>query len=463
MPAITFNGLNSGLDTDEIVNALVDARRAQTITPLETRGAEIELKKTTTEAISALVSSLQSSTSVFRAGNIVGKAASSSSESVLTTATPTSSAANGCYSVYVDQLAQEDRNYFQGVADTDTTTFGTGTLTIESSGVSKEVVIDGTNNTLGGIRDAINATAGIEVTASIVNDGDASNPYRLVLVSNQTGSSANITQDLGTVLTLTDDAVLNADASNIAQNAQARVNGLTVTSSTNTFSGAIPGVDFTASSVETVNPVRVEITDTFETFESQIDAFISSFNTLMDSFAQQFTYNEATNSLGVLGSDHTMKSIQNQVRSITLGIYNDMGLNDYQSLSSIGVSFDENGHLSKDSSKLQAALTDNPEEVTTLFQGDGVRDGIADSLYSYLDSLTNTADGKITKKIENYDDSMEDISELITTRTDRLASYQENLYSRFLYMEQTLTELQSQEDLLTKFAEQLTALNKSKG
>lgn len=461
MPVITFSGLSSGLDTDTIVQSLVDARSAQLITPLSNRVSDVTSKQTALATFQAYMSNLKSAAGTLRTSEVTGRSAASADTSILSVSATDETAPTGSYDVTVTALATTDKVYFAGEADTDTTTFGTGTITITSDGTSKSVVIDTSNNTLQGIVDAINETSGIPVTASIVNDGTGT-PYRLVLTSNATGDDANITQDLDTVLTgLAVDAALTA--SNDSQDATIIVNSLTITQSTNTFTSAVPGVTFTIQDDTAAPTTQITVSDDFSATTTALSNFISYYNSLVDAYQDQFTYSDATESLGVLGADYALQSTQSNITSIALGQYTALGLSTYKSLSSIGVSVDSNGKLSLDTSKLNTALTDSASEVKTLFQGPASSsnddDGLMERLYNYLDGQVNSVDGTLVQKSQIYTDTINDLNDLISERQDRIDDYEANLKARFAKLEEVMANLKSMETTLTNFSDQLKAMN----
>lgn len=460
--AINFGGLSSGLDTNAIVEALVQVKEDQWIAPLDSRITDINSKKTATTSIKSNLASLQAyANSIKNLTTFEGGSSSSSSSKLSITATSTT-ATPGTYTVLLNQLAQNDRNYFTGVANTDTATFGTGTVTITSSGVTKTVDITSSNNTLEGIRDAINETSGIEVVATIVNDGSDTVPYRLVLISNETGSDANITQNLSSILTLVDDGALNINATNIAQDATATINGMSVTSESNTFTDAIPGVTFTANEIETADNITVTVSKTYSSATSAISSFVNAYNTVMSSLMSQFEFNQTTQSVGVLGADATMHSVQVRLGNLMLRKYSELGATtSYDSLAKIGITLNSSGNLSINSTTLSAALADNVQGVQDLFQGTEQFDGLADKIYSYLDSLTNSTDGILTRKESGYTNEVTRLNDMITERQDRLENYEARLQAKFLYMEQMVAQFKTQEQTLTRFSDQISGLGKS--
>lgn len=460
--AISFGGLSSGLDTSSIVDALVKVKNQQWINPIKSRVSDVNSKNTALASIKAKLSSLQTYANSIKSLTTFEGGSTTSSSTKLSISSTSSTATPGTYTVLINQLAQNDRNYFAGEADTGVTTFGTGTITITSNSVTKTVAIDTSNNTLGGIRDAINATAGIEVVATIVNDGDSSNPYRLVLISKNTGSAANITQNIASVLTgLADDAVLNADATNTAQNATTTINGLSVSSSTNTFTDAIPGVTFLANEKEITNNITVTVSKNYSSATSAINNFVGAYNSVMTALMSQFEYNETTKSVGVLGADATMHSVQIRLGNHMLRKYGELGATTtYQSLAEIGITLNSSGTLTVDSTKLSAAFAANATDVQDLFQGTTEFGGLADKVYDYLNTLTNSTTGILTRKEDGYDDEVKRLNKIIDEREDRLDAYKANLKAKFRYMEEVVGQLKAMESTISKFSDQISNIGK---
>src|SRR5206468_3274546 len=162
-----------------------------------------------------------------------------SSKSDVLTATAATGATAGDYVVSVESLARAHQEMTQSFADIDSTTVGSGTLTLTAGGKTTTVTVDSSNNTLRGLRDAINAANGT-VRASIIQDGDAS--FRLMISSKETGTANAITLNStlsgGTTPTFTD---LQA-----AQDAKVKLgdgpNAITVVRGTNAVQDLIPGV-----------------------------------------------------------------------------------------------------------------------------------------------------------------------------------------------------------------------------
>lgn len=183
-------GVGSGIDIGSIVKALVDSERAPKTLQLD------RLEKATTSRFSALgtlkgsLSSLQTAIQGLNKTSIFETRTASSSNSSVLGVTATSEAAAGKYSIQVQQLASNSKVALKSIPSTGTPTFNSGKLEITSGSSSIEVDITASNNTLAGVRDAIN-TAGQSkgISATVVTDSSGS---RLVLNSTQTGTGSDI-------------------------------------------------------------------------------------------------------------------------------------------------------------------------------------------------------------------------------------------------------------------------------
>ena len=194
---LSIDGLMSGLDTGALIDAIMAVER-RSVTLLEARQARVNVQLEAFRALNTKLLAFQtaaqalSGSSAFRA-----RAVSVSDESILT-ATAASGAATGTCAVTVQALARAHQIASQGYADTDTATLGTGTLQIQiGDGETTTIDVTSANNTLAGLRDAINA-ADAGVTATIINDGSDAFSYRLVLTADATGldNAISITADL---------------------------------------------------------------------------------------------------------------------------------------------------------------------------------------------------------------------------------------------------------------------------
>src|SRR5690606_35255813 len=216
--------------------------------------------------------------------------------------------------------------------------------------------INSSNNSLQGIRDAINA-ANIGVTATLVSDGSA-NPDKLVLTSTKTGetSSMKITVDgdaaLQNLLEYDPTGTQNLVQHNAAQNTQLTVNGMAIISATITFSEASQGV--TIDALKTGQSSLTIAKDT-SAVEKGVNDFVKAYNELNTALGTLTGYNAETKTGGALLGDATARTIHEQVRKMLTGSLEGLS-NTTMSLSKIGVAFQKDGSLAGDSAKLTKAI-----------------------------------------------------------------------------------------------------------
>ena len=256
------------------------------------------------------------------------------------------------------------------------------------------VTLDAANQSLAGIRDAINK-ANIGVSASIVSDGSDS-PYHLVLTSTKTGETSSMkitvsdanggTADAGLSNLLTyDPAGTQAlTQTSAAQSTKLTVNGIAVTSASNSVTGAIQGVTLALGGVGSTSVVISKNTSAVNT---GVTAFVKAYNDLNTTIKGLTAYNAETKSGGALLGDSGTLSIQTRLRQ-QLGKAVEGLDGKLTTLSQVGISFQKDGSLALDSTKLQKAITENFADIAGLFSSIGTA---SDSLVSV------TATGGATK------------------------------------------------------------------
>jgi len=400
-PVLSSPGLGSGLDVNSIVDKLMSVEQ-QPLTDLDNKETQNNTRISAFGTLKAVLSALQSSiSSLTTASGFQSLAATASDASVLS-ASVASGASPGSYSIEVSKLAQAQKLVSAGFASA-SDLVGSGSLTFDfgttSAGVftssgsgSHTITIAPGNNTLTGIRDAVNA-ANIGVTATIVNDGSASG-NRLVFTSNATGaanslkitasdSDGNNTDTTGLSQLAYDPAAAAGAGANLtekvaAQNAALTVDGIAISSASNAVSGAIQGVTLTLAKTNVGTPIQLNVASSPDGITTAVTTFVQAYNNLDTTFDNLTKYDATKNQASTLTGDGTVRIIQSQLRSLLGG---SIGTGTYTTLSQIGLTFQSDGTLALDSSKLQSALTTNPDSVTRLFAAMG----------SSTDSLTSVS------------------------------------------------------------------------
>ncbi|RDH84700.1 MAG: flagellar hook protein [endosymbiont of Galathealinum brachiosum] len=428
MATISAAGIGSGLDVSSILEQIVEAERAPTENRLNLKEATLQAELSAFGTIKGAVSSFQSSFGKLTSAALFNSSKVSVSDQDVLSASTSSIAKAGNFSVEVKSLAQShtlasiafdsldevigngDLTFSFGTTVYDPgTDFATGddtytSFTNNTERSSETVEIDSSNNTVSGVRDAINA-ADIGVTASIVDDGSG---FRLLITSDQQGldNSIGITVEEGgaagdnidttglSVLAFNGTAT-NVEQTQAASDAELTINGLTVFRETNTVTGAIPGITLNLKSADIGNPVQVSISDNNSNeAEKNISNFVSSFNEMAEVFNSLTAYGGEGGQNGVLLGDTTTRNLMQQIRRDLGGFVDNAG--SFNSLSSIGITTNRDGTLALDSNKLNDALSEDFDSVAQLFYANG---NSSDSEVIVTNSSLSTQEGRYAVSI----------------------------------------------------------------
>lgn len=459
--SISFGGLISGLDTKKIVDQLVNLRKTRMVDPVQKKIDGIADRKERFTTLSQSFLTLR--TAAFTLSNPDNAAwdtktsSSSNTSTALIASTDSSEAIAGTYDITaVTALARPDRVLFAGVDDKDTTLLGSGTINIKyGSNAAVTVNVSSGFSTLENIKDSINA-ADLGVTAAIINDGSAT-PYRLVLTGDDTGanntvksSATNYPALTGTLATaLTVDTVTSDLAANQAADAAFTLNGLSITSSSNTVTESVPGVTFTlvATSASTTT---VTVKQDTTTLVSNITKFIDEYNKLRKALKTEIEP-DANGVLGPLASDPLLTSTSVNLSSSFSTIFNSLPGSDYTSLAQIGITTNSESNPTIDTGILTTALEDSIDDVRALFQGSTLQDGIAEQMYDSMTTIMQ-ADGTLDRLNSGWTSSTTQLKTLLKERQTLVDNYKLRLQAKFNHMEQQISALKAREGRIDALA-----------
>jgi len=380
-------GINSNLDTQDIINKMVSLE-ARSMDLVEAK-KQIEQQKLA--SFQELKNRLQTFKSVVTTLNtesrfIVNKSVFSnnsfSDSNKVVDITTTSSASSGTYSLIVNNLATESKLITGGYAET-TTSISSGAVTIViGSSASSTITIDSTNNTLDGVRLAIN-NLGLDVKASFLNDGDATNPYRLLISGTQTGSSGTVT--MSTNIT-SGSVTMGFDTTQTAQDASLSLDGVSITKSSNTVTDVITGA---ALKLQSAGSGTISLSTDTEAITTKVSDFVDEYNDLSLFLGEQLALDSETEQTGVLFGNFAVQNLQQILRSsISSEITGISG--DYAYLSQIGITTQSDGTLILDTDELSDALVDDIENVSQLFSSNG---SVTNSSVAYVGFTSDTEPG----------------------------------------------------------------------
>ena len=388
MSTISLPGLQTGIDTQAIVQQLVAASSGR-LTTLQARQAEWQDKQDAFGTLQTRLASLRTALEDIRTTADLRAYSATSSDADRLTLDTGPGAGEGAHEVIIDGLAAAEREVHDGLADLDTLV-GEGTLAYTYNGTTRSVQTTA-ETTLQDLRDLINNDAGNPgVTASILEyDAGGDQVYHLVIGGNDTGADYTVSiEDAETTLDGTGGTVDFRTATftetRSAQDARVRVDGYPdgawITRSTNTITDILPGVTLNLHApTETGETVRVSINRDTEGLKEKVNAFVQAYNGVTDYVQEQTAYDEATGTAGILMGEYTTTTIRQQTRLPIIeaapGFLD--GSDAYTLAGEVGLSVDRYGTLALEEEAFEEALADDYLGVLTLLGAD--RTGASDS------------------------------------------------------------------------------------
>lgn len=442
-------GLGTGLDVNAIITALVNAQEAGPQAQITNQTNLDNNKIAGLTALQTTLSGVQSALNELTSASTYATYTTAFSNSSLGTASTLPDASPGTYSLNVTQLAAAQKSV--SAAQASTATVGTGTLNISVGGKTMNVAV-GATDTLSSIASNINnGTGNPGVTATIVA---GVNGNQLVLTSTSTGSANAFSVSAGSgsssgVSTLA--SALNTP-STAAANAQLTIDGISVSSPTNSVSGALTGVTLNLS---TTGSSQLTVAQSTTPITTAVNDFVSAYNTYASTVSQLQSYNSTTKVAGVLLGDATLSAVQSQISSV-LG--SKVSSSSVGSLANLGITRNADGTLALNSTTLANTLASNPSSVQQLFTG---ASGIATQLSTLVTGF-NSSSGALQSRINNLNKDLTDLTSQQTALNARMAVYQSQLVQQYTGLSSLMSSLNNTSSYLTQAMNALTGTS-SKG
>jgi flagellar hook-associated protein 2 len=242
---------------------------------------------------------------------------------------------------------------------------GSGSGSVEINSVS--IGVNFATDSLETLRDNINASAA-GVTASIRTvEKDGKTTYKLDIAGSGSTPTWNDPNQL-----LQSVGVLQRSVGNelvAAQDAEYKLDGIALTSSSNTITGAIPGATLTLLKANALTPETsvLNLTRDNDAIKKKVTDFMNTYNQFVDFVRSNSQFDKETFSSGPLFGDPSVQQIEAQIAQSIFD--NVSGLSGtYRNLASIGFGIDENGKLTLDESALTTAMNTDLTNVSNLFR-----------------------------------------------------------------------------------------------
>ena len=442
MSTVSFGGLVSGLDTDTIVSQLI-ALEHRPIDLLDEQQTNDENLLSVFQELNSKFLSLKTQAETLNEAEIFQAVTVTSSDDTILIGTGGSSLNTGVYTIEVTQLAQTHELSSDPFTDGTSSLKRSGDLVINGKTITLEAT-DSFNN----IRDKINSTADVGVSASVLQVSGTD--YRLILTSEETGSLGGITIDDTTVAQrlgfIDDDGAIKNELES-AQDATIKIgqaNPITITRSSNTIDDVIEGVTLNLKQAEPGTRVNLTVSSDTDSVKQSIQDFVDTYNEVLSYLKEQMSYDEENDVRGALMGDFTARTVKSTLQKVIVSEVGGLS-GSLTALSRIGItSSASGGTLSIDDTRLTSALTNNLTDVKDLFIG------LTDNLTNTLESFTDPYDGLIAHRIEGTQNTIDDLQDRMDTMETRVSKREEQIRAQFQAMEIALSQLQSQSAFLTQ-------------
>jgi flagellar hook-associated protein 2 len=239
-----------------------------------------------------------------------------------------------------------------------------------------------------------------------------------------------------------------------ASDASFSVAGVPYTSSSNNVSDAISGVTLnllgltasgtgTGTSSSVPSSVNVTVGSDTSTVETNIQSFVTAYNTLQTALAGLGSYDSTTGTAGQLLGNPVLTGIENQVQN---ALYSQVGASNYNTLASIGITTNSDGSLSVNNATLESALSTNFAAVSQLFSS---TNGVATQLNSQITSALGS-NGSITNYAGTLTQQNTALQNQTTTLDNQMSALSATLTQQYATLNTLLSSLQSTSAYLTQ-------------
>ena len=465
MTTISSPGIGSGLDVNSIISQLLAIER-QPIVALQSKATQIQARISEYGKLQSLTSAFRDAASALTKNETWGQTVGTSSNAAAVAITVQSGAAVGNYSLQVQALATA-QSLASGVFASTNEAPGAGTLHIElgswgpgqttftpkSGAAAVDITIEATD-TLAQVRDKINA-ANAGVTVTVLNDGSGA---RLLMRSSATGTeSAFRTSGMSAFAFDPSSGPGAMTQTQAAGNAAATIDGLAITSQSNTLANLVDGITLTLGQVTTA-PVELAVTQDNDALKKAVQTFADAYNALATLIAGQVKYDAGSKTAGPLQGDSSAVGIQRQLRAM-------MGASSGASsvfgrLSDIGLEMQANGSVKVNAGKLDAALANLPEMKKFFANSDIAvpgNNGIARQFYTLTDAMLGV-DGTLTTRTDSLQQGIERNEADQERLEQRVEQVEKRLRAQYTALDTTLGRLSG---ISSYVSQQMAILNSS--
>ena len=420
-----------GIDVATTVQQLVTAASAPE-TEWQNEQQSIASAEGVVNQINSDLSTLLTSVNELQdSGGSLQSVSATSGNSNIVTATATNGAALATHVITVNNLASTASYYSAESGLSDSSTVGSGSFDITTSAGTATIPLN--NQTLSQLAQSINNTtvngASLGVTASVVTDSAGEH---LVIVAKSSGAAGAFTVDDS------NDPSLSMTQGGQGLDASINIDGIPFSSATDTVSGAITGVTLQLQSAAPGQQVQIQTQADTQAAAQAVNDFVSAYNTVIQELNQQFTVTQnsgGSNTTNPLESDPTARLVQQQLMNYVAQSFGTDST--YNTLGSLGISMNDDGTLTVDSTQLNTALSNDYSGVLNFFQGTS---GFATGLSTQLTQLTDPTQGAFYLDLQGMQSTYNSLQDQINDFQTYIASQQQMWLTQYTNLNVTLLQ-----------------------
>jgi flagellar hook-associated protein 2 len=419
-------GGSTGIDVTSEVNTILYADRAPERgwqaqqTALSNQTSAINQLESEASSLNDALSALQS------ASGVLSAVTASTSNSNLLTATAADGTAASSHTITINNLASSG-SWYSDAESSSSAQLPSGSFSITVGSTTTSIPTGSGVNTLDQLAASINSQS-LGVTANVITDSTGA---RLALTSTTSGKAGDFSIATGGSLGFT--------RSGTGTDASLTVDGVPITSASNTVSGAISGVtlnllgaapattDSNGNVTSQATTINLNLAPDTSSITTAVSNFVTAYNTLFSDVNTQIGYNTSTQTAGVLQTDSSAQGLQSALLAST-NFSASSGV--YKTLDSLGISTNSDGTLSLNTALLASAVQSNSPAVASFFQGTALN-GFAASLTSTLNTYTDPAQGAFTVDLKSISSENQDLTDQTNTLEVYLSAQQTILTAKY--------------------------------
>lgn len=438
-------GVGSGLDLQTMLTKLMDAERA----PIRA----LDTKITATNSKISLYGTLKSNLDAFRtsaltlefSSRLSAMTATSSDTSVVGTSAAFTASA-GSYAVEVTQLATAQKNVSMGYVTG--TTFSGGAIDFTVAGVAAPTItLDPGSYTLQEVSTRINDAA-VGVTATVINA--AGGEQRLILTSNQTGAANTFSFASTLTPSAAQASLATADPTKgtTAQDATMTLDGIAVSSSSNQFTSVVTGLTFTAAKLGTST---VSVQNDNAKITAAVQSFVDSYNAVATTIKSNSSYDAATKTAQGFNGDSSARAVLDSLGTARTTVPPALSAATFKTLSELGVTIQQTGLLSLDSSQLATAVATSSTEVIKTLNAYG------NTFREAVDTMQNSG-GVVSARVQSMKDAIKSFQSNQTTLEYRITLIEKRYRTQFSALDGLVSQMNA---LSSRLSQTFTAMTKN--